>query len=131
MGNLIRALVVGFVFTAGFAGVASAADEAAARAGAPAEVKKGDTVYVCGCGAGCHCGTIQAGPGTCSCGKELVQATVTKIEGGMIHVDRGGKPGETSFKAPYKCGCGPQCSCNTVAFGPGKCHCGKDLVKAN
>jgi hypothetical protein len=101
MGNRFRALMVGCVCTLGLAGAARAADEAAAaKAGAPAEVKKGDTVHVCGCGAGCHCGTIQVGPGKCSCGKDLVKATVTKVEGGMVHVDRGGKTGETVFKAP-------------------------------
>jgi hypothetical protein len=100
MGNLFRALMMGSVLAAGLGGVAGAADESAAKAGAPAALKKGDTVHVCGCGAGCHCGSIQTGPGKCSCGKDLVKATVTKVEGGMVHVDRGGTPGETVFKAP-------------------------------
>ena len=30
--------------------------------------------YVCGCGAGCKCGTISQKPGTCGCGKPLKKA---------------------------------------------------------
>lgn len=99
MSNLLRASMIGLSLAAGLAG-AVRADEATPAAGAPAPLKKGDTVYVCGCGAGCHCGAIQAKPGKCGCGKDLIQATVVKVEGGQIHVDRGGKPGETVFKAP-------------------------------
>ena len=29
----------------------------------------------------------------------------------------------------YSCGCGPTCTCNTLSDKPGKCGCGKDLVK--
>jgi len=131
MTKLVRTLLLGVVLSTGFAGVASAAEEKAAAKPAASGVKVGDTVHVCGCGEGCHCGGIKAEPGKCGCGKELIPATVTKVEGGTITVDRGGKPGETSFKAAYKCGCGAACHCDTVALAPGKCHCGKELVKAN
>jgi hypothetical protein len=30
----------------------------------------------------------------------------------------------------YACNCGPDCPCNTMARMPGKCTCGKDMVKA-
>jgi len=131
MRNLLRTLVMGLVFSAGFTGTATAAEAAKAEAKAGAGLKKGDTVHVCGCGEGCHCSSISAEPGKCKCGKDLIPATVTSVEGTTITVDRGGKPGETSFKATYKCGCGEACKCNTVALAPGKCHCGKDLVKVN
>ena len=39
---------------------------------------------------------------------------------------------KAEFKAGdevYTCGCGEGCSCNTVSLKPGKCGCGKDLVK--
>ncbi len=131
MTKLLRVALMGVVLTAGFTGVASAGEEkAAAKAGASG-LKVGDTVHVCGCGEGCHCTAIKAEPGKCGCGKDLIPAKVTKIEGEKITVDRGGKPGETVFKAAYKCGCGAGCTCNTAALAPGKCHCGKDLVKVN
>jgi hypothetical protein len=131
VNNLLRILMLGVVLSSGFAGVASAAEEKAAAKPAAAGVKVGDTVHVCGCGAGCTCGTIKAEPGKCSCGQDLIPAKVTKVEDGKITVDRGGKPGETTFKAAYKCGCGAGCTCNSAALAPGKCHCGKDLVKVN
>jgi hypothetical protein len=129
MTKLLRTVLLGVVVAAGFHGVASAAEEKSAARPAAAGVKAGDTVYACGCGAGCSCGAIKSEPGKCGCGKDLVPVKVTKVENGMITVDRGGKPGETTFKATYKCGCGPGCTCNTAALAPGKCHCGKDLVK--
>ena len=131
MTKLLRTLMMGVLLSAGFSGVASAAEEKAAAKPAATGLKAGDTVHVCGCGEGCHCASIKAEPGKCGCGKDLIPAKVTKVEGTTVTVDRGGKPGETSFKAAYKCGCGAQCGCNTVALAPGKCHCGKDLVKAN
>lgn len=129
MTNVLRTLMLGAVLSLGFAGVASAAEEKAAAKPAASGVNVGDSVYVCGCGPGCSCGAIKAEPGKCGCGKDLIPAKVTKVEDGKITVDRGGKPGETTFKAGYKCGCGPGCACNTAALAPGKCHCGKDLVK--
>lgn len=102
----------------------AAAEEAAA-------VRKGATVHVCGCAEGCQCATIKAASGTCRCGKALVPAKVTAVEGTAVTVDRGGQPGESNFKATYKCGCGPKCHCKTVALAPGQCTCGKELVKVN
>lgn len=131
MTNLLRTVLLGVVLSAGFAGVASAAEAKAAAAAGGDGLKAGDTVHVCGCGPGCHCSSIAAAPGKCGCGKDLVPAKVTKVEGTTVTVDRAGGPGETSFQATYKCGCGPGCHCNTVALAPGKCHCGKELVKTN
>ena len=31
----------------------------------------------------------------------------------------------------YACNCGEACPCNTISKKPGKCVCGKDMVKAN
>jgi len=128
MTTLLRAILASFLLA--FAGAALAADAPAAKE-APAtpagEVKVGDTLYVCGCGPGCACDTAKAGPGKCHCGKDLVKAKVTKVENGSVTVDLG-KGATQVIKTPYKCGC-KDCKCNTAAFGPGKCHCGKDLVK--
>src|SRR5512139_1880945 len=30
----------------------------------------------------------------------------------------------------YVCGCGDGCDCDTMSRNPGKCSCGKDLVKS-
>jgi len=129
MMTVLRAAMLSLVVAGGFVGVARAEGAPAARPEASNEIKKGDTVYVCGCGGGCACGTVKATPGTCHCGGDLVKATVTKVGNGTITVDKGGKGGEQTMKAPYRCGCGKDCPCNTAAFGPGKCHCGKELVK--
>jgi hypothetical protein len=95
MTKLIRTLMLGVVLSAGAAGVASAGEKADKLAAA--DVKVGDTVHVCGCGGNCHCGAIKAEAGKCGCGKDLIPAKVTKVEAGKITVDRGGKPGETTF----------------------------------
>ncbi|HET8734404.1 MAG TPA: hypothetical protein VFM45_11620, partial [Anaeromyxobacteraceae bacterium] len=129
--RLVRVLMIGVFLSTGLAAVTAAAAEQAAGKAAAAGLKVGDTVHVCGCGAGCHCGSMKAEAGKCGCGKALVPAKVTKIEGDQVTVDRGGQPGETTFKAAYRCGCGAGCHCDTVAMAPGKCHCGKDLVKVN
>lgn len=46
--------------------------------------KVGETIYVCGCGAGCDCGTIGYKAGKCACAKKLVKATVSKTENGKV-----------------------------------------------
>jgi len=33
--------------------------------------------------------------------------------------------------AVYVCGCGKDCDCGTMAMKPGKCSCGKPMVKGN
>jgi hypothetical protein len=82
--NLVRALVFGFVFSLSFATVAGAADPAPAAA--KASHKVGDKVYICGCGKACGCNTLQAGAGKCHCGKDLVEATVTKVAANEVTV---------------------------------------------
>ena len=75
MMKVMRALAVGFLFTSTVVGTAHAVDEPKAAA-----MKAGDTVHACNCGASCPCGSIQAKPGKCSCGKDLAPAKVTKVE---------------------------------------------------
>jgi hypothetical protein len=65
----------------------------------PSSAKAGDTVYVCGCGESCHCGTIKSSPGTCSCGQPLTKTTVLRVEGDQVVVKPDGKT-EQKFKAP-------------------------------
>lgn len=65
----------------------------------PSTAKAGDTVYVCGCGASCHCGTIKSSPGDCGCGQPLTRTTVLRVEGDQVVVKPDGKT-EQRFKAP-------------------------------
>jgi len=102
MTNVLRVLMLGVVLSSGVAGSASAAEEKGAAKPAASGMKVGDTVHVCGCGEGCHCGAIKAEPGKCGCGQALIPAKVTKVEGGKVTVDRGGKPGETTFTPAFK-----------------------------
>ena len=91
--------------------------------------KAGDTIYVCGCGAECTCGTISSAEGTCSCGKKLVKTTVTKVEDGKVFYSVDGKEQSASLTGKYRCGC-KECDCNTISQKEGKCGCGKKLIKA-
>jgi len=43
-------------------------------------------VFVCGCGKECDCDTIGTKPGKCHCGMDLIEATVTKVEGYRVTV---------------------------------------------
>lgn len=90
-------------------------------------LKAGDEVKVCGCGAGCPCETISRKDGKCTCGKDLVNAKVTRVEKGKMYVMVNGK--EQAFKTTgkFQCACGPKCDCDTISQKPGKCTCGKAL----
>jgi len=95
------------------------------------EAKAGDTIYVCGCGEGCACGSLAKKEGTCSCGKELVKTTVTKVENGKIFYTLDGKEVSAPTQGKYACGCGEGCNCGSISQKPGKCGCDKDMVKVN
>jgi hypothetical protein len=93
------------------------------------DAKAGDTIYVCGCGAGCDCGSLGKKTGTCSCGKELVKTTVNKVENGKVFYTLDGKELSAPTQGKYACGCGGGCDCGSISQKPGKCSCGKDMVK--
>jgi hypothetical protein len=93
------------------------------------DAKAGDTIYACGCGAGCDCGSLGKKEGTCSCGKELVKTTVNKVENGKVFYTIAGKELSAPTQGKYVCGCGGGCDCGSVSQKPGKCSCGKDMVK--
>ena len=133
LGTLLVVIVSSLAMT----GIARAAEPAkepakaekaahADKGHATAPVKAGDTVYVCGCGAECKCASVSAKPGKCKCGKDLVKTTVAKVDGDQLTVKLAS--GEQAFTAPYKCGC-EGCNCTPAALAPGKCKCGKELVK--
>lgn len=91
--------------------------------------KAGETVYVCGCGAGCDCQTISRSDGKCSCDKPLVKTTVTKVEGEKLFASVNGAEQTYSTKAKYACGCGGGCTCGTISQKAGKCTCGNKMKK--
>ncbi len=125
MGKLVAALgalIFVVVITAGFA---MAKDE-------PKQVfKAGDTIYVCGCGAGCDCGTLSSKAGKCGCGKPLVKTTVSKVEKGKVYYKVDGKELSAPATGKYVCACGPACKCGTISQKPGTCSCGKPLKKVD
>jgi hypothetical protein len=92
-------------------------------------LKVGDAVFVCGCGAGCPCDTMSLKEGNCTCGKPLVKGTVTKVQKGKATVKTATE--ERSFKTVglYACACGKGCNCNTISQKPGNCACGKPMKK--
>jgi hypothetical protein len=92
------------------------------------DAKAADTIYVCGCGEGCDCGTLGKKDGTCSCGKALVKTTVNKVENGKVFYTLDGKELSASITGKYACGCGG-CNCGSISQKPGKCACDKDMVK--
>lgn len=99
----------------------------AAVKGGKISLKAGDTVYVCGCGEACDCGTISKKPGKCGCDKDLVKGTVSKVTKGKATIMVDGKERVFSTTGKYQCPCGAGCDCDTISQKPGKCPCGKDL----
>jgi hypothetical protein len=93
------------------------------------DAKAGDTIYVCSCGAGCDCGSLAKKEGKCGCGKDLVKTTVTKVDKDKVYYKLDGKEMSAPIKGKYACGCGEGCNCGSISQKPGKCGCGKDMVK--
>jgi len=93
------------------------------------EAKAGDTIYVCGCGAGCDCGSLAKKEGKCGCGKEMVKTTVTKVDKTKVYYALDGKEMSAPINGKYACGCGDGCDCGSISQKPGKCGCDKDMVK--
>ncbi len=118
-------VVFALVLVAGLATLATAATDGHMK------LAKGDTVYACDCGASCPCQTLSNNPGKCTCGKEMVKATVESIGEGTVTLKaEGWKEARTfSTNGAYHCNCGPSCTCDTISQKPGTCTCGTELVK--
>jgi hypothetical protein len=98
-----------------------------AAADAKITYKKGDEVYVCGCGVKCPCLTMSKKPGKCSCGKDLVKTTIYKVVKGKAYVKVDGKTQIFKTRGKYACACGAGCDCGTISRQPGECACGKPM----
>lgn len=118
----IRHILV--VLTAVFLGI-SLAQAATAKL----SVKAGDTAYVCQCESKCGCEVASLKAGKCGCGHDLVQVSVTRVKGKKAYYQSAGKEQAFKVTGKYVCACEGDC-CMLVSNKPGKCHCGKDLVKA-
>ena len=95
------------------------------------DLKVGDERYVCNCGEKCPCNTISSNEGKCTCGSDMVKATVTKVEKGKATFKAAGWEKERTFKTvgKYMCNCSPDCKCGTISQNPGKCTCGSKMKK--
>ena len=95
------------------------------------DLKVGDERYVCNCGEKCPCNTISSNEGKCTCGSDMVKATVTKVEKGKATFKAAGWEKERTFKTvgKYTCNCSPDCKCGTISQNPGKCTCGSKMKK--
>ena len=93
------------------------------------DLKVGDEIYACNCGAACDCKTLSRVPGKCGCGMDLVKAKVVKIEEGVAYLQAEGWKEPRAFKTDgkYACACGKECKCNTISQKPGKCGCGMEM----
>lgn len=93
------------------------------------ELKAGDTAYVCACGEKCGCEVLSLKPGKCGCGHDLDKVTLKKVKGKKAAYEAGGKEAAVKLAGKYSCACGSDC-CQMISQKPGKCVCGKELVKA-
>jgi len=89
--------------------------------------KKGDEVYVCGCG-GCECLTMSKKAGKCGCGKDLVKTTIDKVAKGKAYVTVDGKTMIFKTTGKYACACGAGCGCGMISQKPEDCACGKPMA---
>jgi hypothetical protein len=120
--NKLMAIVASLVF------VVTAA-VALAQSGAESSFKAGESIYACGCGAGCSCGTMSNKAGKCGCGKQMVKTSLTKVADGKAYYQMNGKEVSAPTSGKYVCACGAGCPCGTVSQQPGTCGCGKPLKK--
>jgi hypothetical protein len=104
-----------------------------AGAKAKMDLKVGDEIYACDCGADCPCNTMSRMAGKCTCGKDMVKAKVMKVEGDKVMLKAEKWDKERAFKTTgkYMCDCGPECKCDTISQNPGKCPCGMEMKKVN
>ncbi len=123
MRKIVAMLTVVLFVVVVAVGFASAKDESAQT------FKAGDKIFVCGCGAGCDCGTLSYKAGKCGCGKKMVETKVAKVENGKVYYKVDGKELSAPAKGKYMCGCGPACKCGTISQKPGKCGCGQPMKK--
>ena len=121
----ILSAIVGLFAVLLMAGCASTSKQPAT---ASLSVKAGDGLYVCTCET-CDCHVVALKPGKCGCGHDLIKVTVTEVRGQVANYEIEGKMKTANLTGKYMCACGSGC-CQMISDKPGKCPCGKALVKA-
>lgn len=126
---------------------AAAHDHAAEPVAEQAVEARHDLLYVCNCGPECECETVSTEPGTCECGKELVEGRMLMIDGTVVSLCTCGpeckceigddpttcgcgnemKMVDLAGSDLFYCNCGGSCKCNHVSPEPGTCGCGMEL----
>ncbi len=104
---------------------------AASRAASPEgriDLRPGDEVYACACGPECDCGTLSRVANRCGCGRDLVKATVLRVEKDRAILRVNGVEREFATTGRYACVCKQECGCDTISQQPGKCSCGRILL---
>ena len=118
--TILFAIIVLFCAAVAFAGGSGKMD-----------LKVGDEIYACNCGADCPCNTMSKMEGKCTCGKDMVKAKVMSVGEGTVMLKADSWDSERSFKTTgkYTCACGSDCKCETISQNPGKCPCGTEMKK--
>ena len=118
--TILFAIIVLFCAAVAFAGSTGKMD-----------LKVGDEIYACNCGADCPCNTMSRMEGKCTCGKDMVKAKVMSVEEGRVMLKADSWEKERPFKTTgkYTCACGSDCKCETISQNPGKCPCGTEMKK--
>ncbi len=62
--------------------------------------------------------------------KTILFAIIVLFCAAVAFADGSGKMNLKVGDEVYACNCGPDCPCQTMSRNPGKCTCGKDMVKA-
>ena len=115
--------VLVMMFVLGFSGLVRASEPG------KLELKAGDEIYVCNCGEKCECGSVSMKEAKCTCGKEMVEVKVTKVDKDMAYYMLDGKERSVQTTGKYACACGPKCECRMISQKPGKCGCGTEMKK--
>jgi hypothetical protein len=123
MKMIFAVAVVGiFMFCSGVS-LASTADKGVLQ------VAAGSTVYACGCGETCGCGTIGRSKGTCQCGHDLIKVTVAKVENNSAVFIHDGKTHSIPLTGKYRCACdASKGCCEIISQKQVTCGCGKEMV---
>jgi hypothetical protein len=121
-----RALLSGIALIFMFAALGTVASFAADQE--DFNYKAGDAVYACTCGEKCPCDTLSRKAGKCTCGKDLAEAKITKVDKGIALVKfADGHEEQFKVAGKFQCACGKDCGCSTISQQDGKCACGKAM----
>ncbi len=91
------------------------------------QVEVGDRIYVCKDGEAGPFQMLSTVEGKCGCGQDLVQATVTGVEKGVVIVTQDGNEFRFSTVGKYICACGEGCKCRAISQAPAKCPCSPEV----